>query len=83
MTLTNFIQLLVTGVAMGAIYTLTAKGLFIAHLTTNRVNFGQGDFLMAASFCCTSWADALTLPCRLSFSVLSSLYASDKLSSEA
>ena len=50
MTLTNFIQLLVTGMAMGAIYTLTAKGLFIAHLTTNRVNFGQGDFLMAASF---------------------------------
>jgi len=50
MTLTNFIQLLVTGTAMGAIYTLTAKGLFIAHLTTNRVNFGQGDFLMAASF---------------------------------
>jgi len=40
----------VTGTAMGAIYTLTAKGLFIAHLTTNRVNFGQGDFLMAASF---------------------------------
>lgn len=50
MTLTNFIQLLVTGTAMGAIYALTAKGLFIAHLTTNRVNFGQGDFLMAASF---------------------------------
>jgi branched-chain amino acid transport system permease protein len=50
MTLTNFIQLLVTGMAMGAIYALTAKGLFIAHLTTNRVNFGQGDFLMAASF---------------------------------
>ena len=50
MTLTNFIQLLVTGMAMGAIYALTAKGLFMAHLTTNRVNFGQGDFLMAASF---------------------------------
>jgi branched-chain amino acid transport system permease protein len=50
MILTNFIQLLVTGTAMGAIYALTAKGLFIAHLTTNRVNFGQGDFLMAASF---------------------------------
>lgn len=50
MTLTTLVQLLVTGMAMGAIYTLTAKGLFITHLTTNRVNFGQGDFLMAASF---------------------------------
>jgi len=48
--LTNLFQILVSGVAMGAIYTLTAKGLFIAHLTTNRVNFGQGDFLMVAAF---------------------------------
>jgi branched-chain amino acid transport system permease protein len=50
MALTNLFQILVSGVAMGAIYTLTAKGLFIAHLTTNRVNFGQGDFLMVAAF---------------------------------
>ena len=35
---------------MGAIYTLTAKGLFIAHLATHRLNFGQGDFLMAGAF---------------------------------
>ena len=50
MTLTNFLQLLVSGIAMGAIYTLTAKGLFIAHLATHRVNFGQGDFLMVGAF---------------------------------
>ena len=50
MGLTNFLQLLVSGLAMGAIYTLPAKGLFIAHVTTHRVNFGQGDFLMAAAF---------------------------------
>ena len=35
---------------MGAIYTLTAKGLFIAHLATHRLNFGQGDFMMVAAF---------------------------------
>jgi branched-chain amino acid transport system permease protein len=45
----NFVQLLVSGLAMGAIYTLTAKGLFIAHLATNRLNFAQGDFLMIAA----------------------------------
>jgi len=50
MSLTNALQLLLSGVAMGAIYTLTAKGLFIAHLATNRLNFGQGDFLMAGAF---------------------------------
>lgn len=50
MTLLNFFQLLVSGIAMGAIYTLTAKGLFITHLATHRLNFGQGDFLMVGAF---------------------------------
>jgi branched-chain amino acid transport system permease protein len=50
MSITNLLQLLVSGIAMGAIYTLTAKGLFIAHLATHKLNFGQGDFLMVGSF---------------------------------
>jgi branched-chain amino acid transport system permease protein len=50
MSITNPLQLLVSGIAMGAIYTLTAKGLFIAHLATHKLNFGQGDFLMVGSF---------------------------------
>jgi branched-chain amino acid transport system permease protein len=49
-TLVNFFQLLVSGIAMGAIYTITAKGLFITHLATHRLNFGQGDFLMVGAF---------------------------------
>jgi branched-chain amino acid transport system permease protein len=50
MTAANFLQLLVSGLAMGAIYSLSAKGLFIAHLATHRLNFGQGDFLMVGAF---------------------------------
>jgi len=46
----NIIQLLIGGLAMGAIYSLVATGLYITHLTTHRVNFGQGDFVMAAAF---------------------------------
>jgi Branched-chain amino acid ABC-type transport system, permease components len=46
----NFVQVAVSGIAMGSIYTLTASGLFIAHLTTTKLNFGQGDFLMVAAF---------------------------------
>jgi branched-chain amino acid transport system permease protein len=46
----NIIQLLIGGLAMGAIYSLVATGLYITHLTTHRVNFGQGDFMMAAVF---------------------------------
>ena len=50
MQLGNLVQLLSGGLAMGAIYILIALGLYITHLTTNRVNFGQGDFLMVAAF---------------------------------
>lgn len=50
MSFTNFVQLLLSGLAMGALYALTAKGLFIAHLATTRLNFGQGDFLMIAAY---------------------------------
>jgi branched-chain amino acid transport system permease protein len=50
MSMTNILQLLVSGFAMGAIYTLTAKGLFITHLATGKLNFGQGDFLMVGAF---------------------------------
>lgn len=50
MTGATFLQLLVGGLTMGAIYALVAKGLYITHLTTHRVNFGQGDFMMVAGF---------------------------------
>lgn len=50
MTIDIMLQLLASGLTMGAIYTLTAKGLFITHLATHRVNFGQGDFLMVGAF---------------------------------
>ncbi len=50
MTGVTFLQLVVGGLTMGAIYALVAKGLYITHLTTHRVNFGQGDFMMVAGF---------------------------------
>ncbi|MCP1337693.1 branched-chain amino acid ABC transporter permease [Futiania mangrovi] len=50
MSLSDFVQVLITGIAMGGIYTLMGKGLFITFLTTRALNFGQGDFLMIASF---------------------------------
>jgi len=50
MALSDFVQILVTGLAMGSIYMLMANGLFMTHLTTGTLNFGQGDFLMMAAF---------------------------------
>jgi branched-chain amino acid transport system permease protein len=50
MTSATFLQLVVGGLTMGSIYALVAKGLYITHLTTHRVNFGQGDYMMVAGF---------------------------------
>jgi branched-chain amino acid transport system permease protein len=49
-------QVLVTGIAAGSIYTLMGMGLFITYLTTRALNFGQGDFLMIATFLSMSLA---------------------------
>lgn len=50
MKFTDFTQVLISGIAMGSLYTLMGKGLLITFLTTRALNFGQGDFLMIASF---------------------------------
>jgi branched-chain amino acid transport system permease protein len=46
----DLVQLLISGIALGSIYTLMGKGLLITYLTTRALNFGQGDFLMFAAF---------------------------------
>lgn len=50
MAASDFVQILAAGLSMGFIYTLMANGLFMTHLTTGTLNFGQGDFLMMAAF---------------------------------
>lgn len=50
MNAVDLVQLLISGIAMGSIYTLMGKGLLITFLTTRALNFGQGDFLMIAAF---------------------------------
>ncbi|MFA7438054.1 branched-chain amino acid ABC transporter permease [Castellaniella sp.] len=69
MQLATIIQLLIGGLAMGAIYALVATGLYITHLATERVNFGQGDFLMVAAFLTLS-TRAAGLPLWLAVSVV-------------
>ena len=61
------VQLLISGLALGAVYALVATGFYITHLTVNKVNFGQGDFVMAAAFLLLStrtagWPLALGIP---------------------
>jgi branched-chain amino acid transport system permease protein len=44
------LQVLMSGVALGGIYTLLALGLFLTYATSRALNFGSGDFLALAAF---------------------------------
>jgi len=50
MTFATLIQLMIGGIASGSIYALVALGLYVTHLTVDKVNFGQGDFMMVGAF---------------------------------
>lgn len=44
------LQVLMSGMALGGIYTLLALGLFLTYATSRALNFGQGDFLALSAF---------------------------------
>jgi branched-chain amino acid transport system permease protein len=46
----SFIQLLVSGLATGAIYALVAVGFTLLWQTSQTINFAQGEFVMLAGF---------------------------------
>ncbi|MDB4894843.1 MAG: branched-chain amino acid transporter permease, partial [Firmicutes bacterium] len=41
-----FLQALFSGLAIGGVYAMIAQGFHVTQITTNKINFGQGDFLM-------------------------------------
>ncbi len=65
----DLVQVVLGGLAMGAIYALVALGLYVTHLATHRVNFGQGDFMMAAAYL-TIATRAAGLPAPLAIAVV-------------
>src|SRR5579859_7135291 len=42
----NYLQALISGLSIGAIYALIAQGYYITYTTTTTMNFAQGDLLM-------------------------------------
>jgi branched-chain amino acid transport system permease protein len=46
----SFIQLLVSGLATGAIYALVAVGFTLLWQTSQTINFAQGEFVMLPAF---------------------------------
>ena len=48
--MTSFVQLLVSGLATGAIYALIAVGFTLVWKTSQTINFAQGEFVMLPAF---------------------------------
>ena len=56
------LQLLFSGLAVGAVYSLVALGFVLIIRATNVVNFAQGDFAMIGAFAMVTMLTSLKLP---------------------
>jgi branched-chain amino acid transport system permease protein len=61
------LQILFSGLAVGAVYSLVALGFVLIIRATNVVNFAQGDFAMLGAFAMMTMLTLLKLPYWLSF----------------
>ena len=48
--MTDFLQLVIAGLATGAIYALAAIGFTLLWQTSQTINFAQGEFVMLPAF---------------------------------
>ncbi len=46
MEFSELLQAIINGLVYGSVYAIIAQGFYITYITTNTMNFGQGDFLM-------------------------------------
>jgi len=72
--LSEFVQLAVTGIAVGSIYGLIALGFGLIYTSVNVVNFAQGDFAMIGAYFMVSLELGARLPLWLAL-ILSVLLA--------
>ena len=65
----DFIQQLVSGVALGCVYGLIALGVVLIYKTTEVVNFAQGDLMMLGGFFAYTFIGLLGLNYWLGFAL--------------
>jgi branched-chain amino acid transport system permease protein len=66
--MTDFLQLLVSGLATGGIYALAALGFTLLWQASGTINFAQGEFIMLPAFIMLAFA-SLGAPLLLSFAL--------------
>jgi len=62
---TDFLQLMVAGVSIGAIYAMVAIGFVLLWQTSNTINFAQGEFVVLPAFAMVLFWMTLRLPFAL------------------
>ena len=73
----DFLQLLISGLATGAIYALAAIGFTLLWQTSQTINFAQGEFVMLPAFAMLVFAK-MGLPLALAFVVTCALAVDSK-----
>jgi branched-chain amino acid transport system permease protein len=63
--MTEFVQLLISGLATGAIYALAAIGFTLLWQASQTINFAQGEFIMVPAFFALAGMTALGMPFSL------------------
>ncbi|WP_157965428.1 branched-chain amino acid ABC transporter permease [Euzebya rosea] len=69
------LQLLLNGIAIGAIYALVALGFVLVFKATSVLNFAHGSFLMIATYLAVTFIDVLELPFAVSLVVIAVVLA--------
>lgn len=67
MDMTFFLQLLINGLVVGAIYSLVATGFVIIYKATSALNLAQGEFLMVGAYICLDLLTKYDIPFFQSF----------------
>ncbi|NJD92358.1 MAG: branched-chain amino acid ABC transporter permease [Geobacter sp.] len=65
--MTFFLQLLLNGLVVGAIYSLVATGFVIIYKATSALNLAQGEFLMVGAYICLDLLTKYEIPFFQSF----------------
>ena len=65
--MSDFIQFIVAGLSIGAIYALLALGFVLLWQTSNTINFAQGEFVVLPSFIMVFFYIVLKWPFAISF----------------
>jgi branched-chain amino acid transport system permease protein len=62
MTFHYFLQLVISGMVVGSIYSAVALGFVIIYKSTRVVNFAQGEFLMVGAYVCYAFLVQMHVP---------------------